>query len=579
MRVRTAMLGAMIASSLLAPGSDVSAQTASPPRPAGMPASFSEFALPYTPYLFDFAVYAGRNIARITYRSRRYDPVTRGLVVTGLAIERDDFSARIGQMRIAADGAVYEDLAVDTRGLPLDPAIREALQRLDRETVTGDLILTVATDVAAADYDVTMALRAEGIGTLEFRADLAGFHVLAPLNDRADGRSGTPTVIGQLRSGQIGFTDAGLAAVLYDMAGARQGLSGDQARSAVAMMAGIGVASLVAGIADGGDPQLQRMAQDWSATAQAFLARPDRLDVTFAPREPFDLARLTGGAVDAADILDLNPSAAAGITENLPLRDPATLVADGAPADAVLEAAEALLEGRGVPQDVGRAVTLLLDPAGSDNRRAMGLLARALAAEPGVAIPQDDLTGAYVALLLARADGLSVEDAGLDALRARLSPEEIVAAEDDAVQRWRATPLGQDQKRVEVAAFEARDWATVRRFAYAYYEGMTMPRNLLRAYGWASIAAAGGDALATRLRDDLSRAAGSGMVALPLDRARQATDDLWRLLVSEAAGGVAAPLPADGAASNGQADAADPAPVAPAPAAPGLEAPANPSGD
>ncbi|HEX2019429.1 MAG TPA: hypothetical protein VGO17_10865 [Aurantimonas sp.] len=573
MRVRTALAAATAASFLLAPGSDLMAQGATSSVTRPMPASFSDLALPYTPYLFDLAVYAGRSVARITYRSRRYDPVTRALVVTGLRIERDDFSAGIGQMRIAADGAVYEDLAIDTRALPLDREIREALQRLDRETVTGDVVVTVTSDVAAADYDVTVSLRAEGIGTLDVGADLAGFHVLAPLEGGAEGDgSGTPVIVGQLRSGRVAFVDAGLAAVLYDMAGARQGLSGDQARGAVAMMAGIGVASLVSGVAGGVGPQLQQMAQVWSAAVQAFLGRPDRLDVTFDPAEPFDLSRLTDGELSEADLLDLNPSAVAGRIEPQPLRDPALLVAEGAPAEAVLAAAEALLEGRGVPQDVGRVVTLVLPLVGSDDSRAMALLARALAVDPGATIPQDALTNAYVALLIARAEGLPVEDTGLDALRGRLSPEEIVASEDQAVQRWRTKPLGQEQKRVEVAAFEAQDWAMVRRYAYAYYEGVSMPRNLLRAYGWASIAAAGGDRLATRLRDDLSRAAGTGMVALPIDQARRATDDLWRLLVSESSGGVAPATPANGEAGGG-----DPAP--PTSSGPTPEEQAPPAGN
>ncbi|MBB4005273.1 sel1 repeat family protein [Aurantimonas endophytica] len=571
MRLRMAKLGATIAALLLVPTSDLVAQPAPAAAvPPSMPASFSEFALPYAPYLFDFAVYAGRNLARITYRSRRYDPVTKALVVTGLSVERDGFSAAVGQIRVAADGVAYEDVAVDTRGLPLDPAVREALQRLDSETVTGDLIMTAASDVAAADYDVNLVLRAEKIGTFDVTADLAGFHILAPLEDLAEGGSEMPTVIGQLRSGRIGFTDAGLAAVLYDMAGERQGLTGEQARGAVAMMAGIGVASVVAGLSDGAGPELQRRGQEWSATAQAFLAKPDRLDVTFAPVEPFDLSRLTDGEIGEAEILALNPSAVAGIAARVPLRDPATLVGEDAPPDAVLDAAEALLEGRGVPQDVARAVALALPLAVNDNRRAMGILARGLAADPGVAIPQDELAGAYLALLIARADGLTVDDAGLVALRGRLSPEETVAAEDEAVQRWRAMPVGQEQKRVEVAAFAERDWATVRRFAYAYYEGVTMPRNLLRAYGWASIAAAGGDPLAGRLRDDLSRAVGSGLVALPLDRAREATDDLWRLLVTEANGGAAAPA----GPLEGKADTAVPASPAP-PAASVPDAPAR----
>ncbi|MDX1730168.1 MAG: hypothetical protein R3184_03420, partial [Aurantimonas coralicida] len=109
--------------------------------------SLFEFVLPYSPYLFDLALYAGRGVAEITYDARRYDDVTQALIVTGLKIRRDDFTAEIGQMRLSAEQAVYESVAVDTRALPLDPPVRAVLKQLDREVLTGDIVVAGRTDV------------------------------------------------------------------------------------------------------------------------------------------------------------------------------------------------------------------------------------------------------------------------------------------------------------------------------------------------------------------------------------------------------------------------------------------------
>lgn len=552
MGVKIAVLAAAMAamgvtSVETAAAQSVSAQIVPAQRPVATadtkwPDGFIAFALPYSPYVFDLVVYAGRSVAEITYGTRRYDPVTRSLVVTDLVIRRDAFQASIGQLRVSGDEAVYENVAVDTRALPLDPTTRAILRKLDREIVTGDVALTGRMDAAAADYDLSASLRIDGAGTFEITADLEGFHILAPLEGFDDAEAGgSPKLAGQLRSARIAFADAGLASVLYEVFGGQQGMTAEQARGTASMMAGIGVTALFSDLPGGQSPRLQEMARGWSATIQSFLTQPDRLEVSLDPASPLDLARLTQGAIGAEDILALNPTVVAGTSQLIALVDPTTItLAPDGPIEAVLPVAEALIEGRGVPQDIARGVTLLLPAAGSNNRAAIGLLARALALDPGVAIAQEQLRGAYVAMLLAKADRLSVQNASLAALRRRLSPDELAVAEDEALQRWRRTKIGESQRQIEVGAFEAHDWSTIRRLAFAYYEGATMPRNLMRAYGWASIAAAGGDRIAAGLRDNLTAAVSEGRIVLPMERARKATDDLWGLIISDSS--------ADGAA-------------------------------
>jgi len=103
-----------------------------------------------------------------------------------------------------------------------------------------------------------------------------------------------------------------------------------------------------------------------------------------------------------------------------------------------------------------------------------------------------------------------------------------------------------------------------------------MPRNVMRAYGWASIAAGGGDAIAAGFRDDLTEAVSSGRLVLPLDKAREATNDLWRVLIS--APGEGAPPGAPSSRPAAPAAVPTPTAVSPARAAKPLSTPAPASG-
>ncbi|MBP0617967.1 hypothetical protein [Jiella mangrovi] len=557
------------------------AQTAESPAPvvvAENAGGLADLVLPYTPYLFDFAVTSLRSIAEITYSDRRYDPITRSLVVTGLAVDRGDVHFRIGQMRIASDQMILDGMAIDTRQLPLDPTVRQVLDKLGRETVTGHLTVDLALDAPRADYVLQATARFDGIGAFDLDADLRGFHILAPLSelettDRP--ASNQPEIRGTLASADIAFSDMGLTEALYDVLGREQGLNAQAAKSAAMMISGAALAGMFDNLPGGPTPELQRKARDWSAALQAFLKAPGRLSVALRPQQPFELSRLTDGAIDAKDIADLDPTVVNGSVVKQALLSPTQL---SLPADAPLARklalADTLLNGRGIPQDIGRALDLMMPAAMDGNRAAVALLAHAIAIDPYVSIAQEKLVPTYVSLDLALADGLPFSAESLAAIGRRLSPSEIVGAEDEAVATWRQTPVGQRQRAAEIEAFRTRDWNTIRRLAYAYYEGSEMPRNIMRAYGWSAIAAAGGDRAAAKLRDELTRAAGSGKLVLPLDRARKATDDLWALILGD---DMSAPTTAGEGASEGAGntpatgesrspDAADEGASAPAPA-------------
>ncbi|MBO0663242.1 hypothetical protein LQ948_11420 [Jiella sp. MQZ9-1] len=522
-----------------------------PSAPPAKAANATELVLPYTPYLFDFAVMSLRSVAEITYTGRRYDPITRSLVVTGLEVHRDKVHFRVGQMRLGADQLILDGVAIDTRPLPLDPTLRQVLKHLKRQIIGGDVAVAINVDAPQANYLVQGAVRLTGIGAFDINADLRGFHVLAPLSTMKGGAAANgrqpPEVRGRLASADLAFTDRGLVEALYDVLGGKQGLKPEAAKALAVGIAGAAVAGSMDKLPGGATPALRKTAEAWSAAVQAFLKDPERILLMLKPTQPFDLQRLTDGPLDARVVADLNPQVVNGRSAAPVMIKPADLsLPPDAPLAKVLAVAETLLSGRGTPQDIDGALKMIMPVAISGNRAAVGLLAKAIAVDPYATIPQEKLAPVYVALDLAVAEGLPFADESLAAIGRRLSPEEVVAAEDEAVATWRKTPVGGRQRAAETAAFRLQDWDTVRRFAYAYYEGADMPRNLMRAYGWASMAAAGGDRLAAKLRDELTRAAGAGKIVLPLDRAQAATAKLWTLLMNDERS-----KPGDGAEASG----------------------------
>lgn len=551
---------ALLLTSVAVPAAPAPAPAGAVPHVDAAPQTLADLLMPYAPYLFDLAVLSGRNFAEVTYASRRYDPVTRDFVATGVAIHRDAFSATIARIRIGGGVQRLEGVAVDTRALPLDPAVRQTLQKLGRETVTGDVSLSSAGgNAAAADYRLDLGLQLDGIADLAVSLDVAGFHILMPLHeaDPAGGASDEPVVAGRLQSGRIAYDDKGLLPAVFEVYGAQQGLSGTQFAGMASMLATAGIAGAFGDAAGKVSPALQARAQGWASTLQTFIAHPSHLEVTLAPPEPVELSWLQGEPDVEAAIAALNPQVGLEAAPSVPL-----VAADSFPAAAsgseAVAAARQLIEGVGVPQDVARGLELALPEAAKGDNAALRLVSDALSRQPALAVADGAGQRSYVTLLLAHADGVALPEDLLSGLRASIGGEAAAAAEDEALDAWMKTDAGQAHRRQEAEALAARNWSTIGKLAFAYYEGDAVPRNLTRAYGWSLIAAAGGDAAATALRDDLNQAASDGRIDLPVTRARVIANGLWALILKQDA--AVAPAPADA----GHAEPQAPTPAAPA---------------
>ena len=482
------------------------------------------------PYAFDVMVFVGRSFAVVSYGTRRYDAITGSFVITDLRITRDTFQMAIDQLRLALTETMIDGLTIDTRPLPLDPAVRDVLKQLDRETLTLNASIVSEVDPSDGDVRFAMTVSGEEIALLEAAADLRAFHILAPIEGMTPAGQDVQ-LSGRLMSARIDLDDRGLVEAIATVLGKTNGLNAAQARDMASAMAGIGVASMFASLPGGSTPELDKAAQSWSAAVQAFLRDPNHLSIRLDPAQPFDFSTFNDGKVLAGDVLALGPSVTNGAKERLPLISNAAAAAaaeDPSQEDAL---SFALIEGRGLPQDIPRAVAMLEPRLLAGDASAASSLARALVLNPQAEMSQDALSRLYVAVLLARAERSGVEPGLAETLTTRLSPAELAAAEEAAAEAWGETDDGLQAAAVEAEYLAARDWATLRRIAYAYYEGIDRPRNRQRAYAFANVAAAGDDKAASLLRDKLAEARAKGEVMWSKDETAERIASMWALVL------------------------------------------------
>ena len=517
---------------------------------AGSPnISFSQWVLPYAPVIFDVVVTFARSVAVITYQSRGYDPVTRDFVVSGLKIGRAGVDVKIDRIRINAATQLYQGIAIDTTAIPMDAEARATLKRLDSQIIRGDIISSVVADVASASYDVDIKADFQNIGALGVAAKVEGFHVLVPLDDVAaelqappmtDGEmpiepvpaGDAPVIVGTLDSATLTYDDAGLTAVGFAIAADAQNLTAGQLQGAIATMLLPMISSLFQDMPGGASPALMERAVGWSSALQAYLAKPEHIEISFSPETPFDLAQLKPGVrLDEKMILALNPDVSAVATESNALVDPVSGVAIGADD---MSLAERLVEGVGIPQDVKRGVALALSDIAAGKPEASAIVVRGIVLDPDSAVTADSAASSYVLLLIAKARGEAVPETILTTVRARLTPDQVAAGESAALTQWLGSD-GADQRQRESEAIKARDWSALRNLAFDYYEGAGVPRNVTRAFTFASVAAAGGDRVAITLRDDLLMGLRDKRLTFSPGAARSDADAIWQTIVQEAA--------------------------------------------
>lgn len=474
--------------------------------------------MPYSPWIFDLAVQSGRSVAEITYGRRGYDPITASFTVDDLHVRRDAMDVTIRQLRVGTDVVMLDDLAVDTRLLDLPPELREALRRMGRDTVTGDVFVALGINSPRSAYDVNFRFDFPGIGLMALQATVDGFHVLLPLSDIENANlSNGPAFAGRLLGATIAYKDAGLIDTAAAIGAQGAGVTAEQLLDGIKVMPVATVGELLDGLPGGASAAFRDMAMGWARQAEGFLDDKGAIRVTFSPPEPVDLARLQAGLFDEAMITALNPT----VTRSFDAP-----VGEQAQPAGTLAAAAAQLSGVGAPQDRDGAAITLIGLASTGNLDAVRKIASAFGSGPAPTLDEAGRTALYTYLLVARALDGAGSDQGLSLVAASLSPEAVRRAEKDAADYFEKNA---PRKLLAVTAdsIEEFDVGALSARAFALYEGRGVPRNLTKAYALALVASAAGDPFAARLRDDLAAAAQAGSGVVAVDEARLEASLLW----------------------------------------------------
>ena len=271
--------------------------------------ALAQALLPYAPWIFDLVVQSTRNFAEVSYGRRAYDPVTATFTVNDLHIRRDAVDVSVGQMRAGTNMVMLQGLDVDTRTLDLPPPLREALRRMGKDTISGDVLVNVGFNAPRSAYDLTFHFDLPDIGALAMSATVDGFHVLVPLSDIETGSfANGPVVSGTLLRASVAYRDAGLVDTATAIGAEQSGVSPDELRAGLKVMPAMIATQMLDGLPGGASQELRDLVLGWARQAETFLDERGDMRIDLDPVEPVPLAGLQMGPFNEALIATLNPT-------------------------------------------------------------------------------------------------------------------------------------------------------------------------------------------------------------------------------------------------------------------------------
>ena len=203
----------------------------------------------------------------------------------------------IGRLTSGQNGLIATDVLVDTRGIDMPPAVRQVFDALDQDVARFDLAIAGEGDASQADWNTTIALRAENLGRLVVQADVRGFHTLIPLDefaddgyqeDGSDDDSETgPDIRGSIAGGTLIYTDDGLVPAALAIAAEMQGLEATD----LAVSLSIQAQMLLGSLADENADQ-QALAASLSEGISGLVRDGAPLRITLEPAAPVPIQAL-----------------------------------------------------------------------------------------------------------------------------------------------------------------------------------------------------------------------------------------------------------------------------------------------
>lgn len=462
-----------------------------------------------------------RSFVDLTYDAMTVQPGTNDRVVTGLKLYPElpwdvEGACQITADRIAAgDVASFETLqsTLDISGVRVpaacfDPGVAGMMAAFGYDGLTADAMsVEIAYDLPRAAADVTVHVSVTDAADLSLAASFDYLWLRFPM----DGPDDEPQPVAYLGEAELVIENNGLWEALEPTLADQLGDVAALPQTAEALLADM--------LSEGGtralSPGETEFVRNLSTELARFIAEKNRLVLTVAPERAILLDE-DAFASPAEAIAALQPGVSA-----VPVSFRRMIVPDelnaalnggaGLDDDARLRIGEALITGIGAPRSVAAGAALLQPLADQWNARAALLIAQARA--------QQGAAGeGYPLVLRALAGGETAAIALADELETEVPVAAMLAAQTATSEAW---PGGGDAETRFRAMTDAGDIAGLRRMAQAAAIGKGMPRDYEIAYFLASLAAAGGDRSAARLRDGFDRRFGD--------------DPAWRKAAADAA--------------------------------------------
>ena len=167
---------------------------------------------------------------------------------------------------------MLEGLDVDTRSLDLPPPLREALRRLGKDTITGDVLVNVGFNAPRSAYDLTFHFDLPDIGALALGARSTAFMCLCRCRtSKAAASPMARSSPGTLVRASVAYRDVGLVDTATAIGAEQSGVSPDEMRAGLKVMPTTIATQLLDGLPGGASQELRDMAIGWARQAETFL--------------------------------------------------------------------------------------------------------------------------------------------------------------------------------------------------------------------------------------------------------------------------------------------------------------------
>lgn len=476
-----------------------------------------------------YAIMVLRTFVDVTYDNLTIEPGTNRLVVSGLKLwpelpwDQDALCAVEIDRLTTGEVWSFETLAtaVEMSGVSvpaacLEPDAAGFMATVGYDGLTIDAVaMDISYDLPSSGAEVAIQAAIADAADVQIHASFDYLWFRMPIDGYGD-----PVPVMHLAEAEISLDNKGLWERIEPMVSAQMG---DLNAIPPMLQAMVGQA-----MSEGGSrtptPIETAFVENLSAEVGRFLTEKNRLVVTAAPE---------GGVWLDEDIFD-GPSAIVTALEPKLSATPLALgaivppaeimaaTADGANPDEAtrLKIGRALVTGVGAPRSVGSGIDMLSPLVEAWNADAALLVADASASV-------GDYEDAYIAALVALAQGNVGAMSTADAMEAELPLATVLDAQDKVAQNW---PGRGDMISAVQAAIAAGDIGVIRKMAGGFSVGNGLPRHYQNAYSAATVAAAAGDRVSLRLRDNLDRRFSAADQEAWSGAAQRASDealDIW----------------------------------------------------